>query len=264
MKIFILSNSCAHELNSINIDYVRIYSLYSFSVLLMSELYPYNTRKHVTAKSELMNEIVQTKSPTAAEIPNLDYSIRLLDDLTCDAERLLLSTSFGPSSAVLLKLVTDINPEIPVVWIDTGHNTASTYRVVEQLHSRLNLNLHIYHPRRSAAHRLAILGPVPSINDAKHSSFTEEIKLEPFRRALVEHSPHYWISGVRAQDNEHRRSMGVSSSGPFNTTKIAPLFYWSDEDMHSYVREHSLPDETHYFDPTKVIANRECGLHCRL
>ena len=211
-----------------------------------------------------MSEIVYTESPTEAELPHLDYSIRLLNDLTLGAERLLLSTSFGPSSAVLLKLVTDIVPDIPVVWVDTGHNTASTYQVVEQLQSRLNLNLHIYHPRRSVAHRLAILGPVPSITDAEHSSFTEEIKLEPFRRALLEHSPQYWISGVRAQDNEHRRSMGVRSPGPLNTTKIAPLFHWSDEDMSNFIREHSLPDQSHYFDPTKVVANRECGLHCRL
>ncbi|MBX2879728.1 MAG: phosphoadenosine phosphosulfate reductase family protein, partial [Granulosicoccus sp.] len=176
----------------------------------------------------------------------------------------LLSTSFGPSSAVLLKLVTDIHPTIPVVWVDSGHNTESTYRLVDQLHTRLNLNLHIYHPRRSAAHRLAVLGELPSIADSEHSRFPEEVKLEPFRRALVEHSPRYWISGVRARDNKHRRAMGISSQGPFNTTKIAPLYHWSDENMESYMRDHNLPDVSNYFDPTKLVANRECGLHCKL
>lgn len=211
-----------------------------------------------------MSKTVQIVTPNAKEASVLNHTIGLLNDLTSRTERLLVSTSFGPSSAVLLKLVTEVKPSIPVVWVDTGHNTASTYRVVDQLHKRLNLNLHVYHPRRSAAHRLAILGAVPGIDDPEHSSFTEEIKLEPFRRALVEHSPLYWISGIRSQDNDHRRAMGISSAGPFGTTKIAPLFHWSDENMITFMRRHNLPNVTHYFDPTKVVANRECGLHCKI
>jgi phosphoadenosine phosphosulfate reductase len=31
--------------------------------------------------------------------------------------------------------------------------------------------------------------------------------------------------------------------------------------MARYLAEHNLPDEKDYFDPTKVLENRECGLH---
>jgi len=211
-----------------------------------------------------MKQAIFFDEPSTQKPSVLEYSTSLVQELKNSNERLLLSTSFGPSSAVLLKLVTDIIPEIPVVWVDTGYNTPSTYRLVDQLQKRFSLDLHIYQPARSAPHRRAVLGEPPGVDDDGHSSFTEETKLEPFRRALVEHSPHYWLSGVRAQDNEHRRTMGVSSPGPLNTTKIAPLFHWSDTDMEKYMLEHNLPNEMHYYDPTKVTAARECGLHCKL
>jgi len=33
------------------------------------------------------------------------------------------------------------------------------------------------------------------------------------------------------------------------------------DDMKIYLNKYDLPDETFYFDPTKVEAGRECGLH---
>ena len=31
--------------------------------------------------------------------------------------------------------------------------------------------------------------------------------------------------------------------------------------LEAYLTEHDLPDEKNYHDPTKVLENRECGLH---
>ena len=35
----------------------------------------------------------------------------------------------------------------------------------------------------------------------------------------------------------------------------------SDEELDIYLEDHKLPNEFKYFDPTKVLSNRECGLH---
>ena len=43
--------------------------------------------------------------------------------------------------------------------------------------------------------------------------------------------------------------------------KVCPILDWTEEDMQAYISEFTLPDETIYFDPTKVHGNRECGLH---
>ena len=68
---------------------------------------------------------------------------------------LILSTSFGIQSAVMLHLASRIVPRIPVVFIDTGYHFPETYRFAEELTKRLDLNLKVYHPRVTAARQLA-------------------------------------------------------------------------------------------------------------
>ena len=43
--------------------------------------------------------------------------------------------------------------------------------------------------------------------------------------------------------------------------KVSPFYYWSDEKLDTYLQENNLSNEFKYFDPTKALANRECGLH---
>ena len=64
---------------------------------------------------------------------------------------LILTTSFGIHSAVMLHLVTRIVPEIPVVFIDTGYLFPETYRFARDLTERLQLNLKKYVPAVTAA-----------------------------------------------------------------------------------------------------------------
>ena len=53
----------------------------------------------------------------------------------------VLSSSFGAQSAVMLHLVNEVIPHIPVVLIDTGYLFPETYQFVDQLTDRLQLNL---------------------------------------------------------------------------------------------------------------------------
>lgn len=172
----------------------------------------------------------------------------------------IVSTNFRPRAAVLLHMVTQIKPDIPVIWVDTGYNTAATYAYVETLTRRLGLNLQVYAPRVTAARRAATLGGVPDIDDPQHPAFTEEVKLEPFERALREWQPDVWLTGIRREQTEYRRRLGVFSPGAQHTLRVAPLLSWTEVDLEGYLYEHGLPDNEDYTDPTKVIGNRECGL----
>ncbi|RZJ07733.1 MAG: phosphoadenylylsulfate reductase, partial [Haliea sp.] len=96
----------------------------------------------------------------------------------------IVTTNFRPFEAVILHMVTRVQPEVPVVWMDNGYNTEATYRFADEVTKQLGLNLKIYVPRRSRAHREAVEGPVPALDDPRHAAFTEEVKLEPFARAL--------------------------------------------------------------------------------
>jgi len=100
-------------------------------------------------------------------------------------KRAIVSTNFRPYEAVLLHLCVQEQPDIPVLWVDHGYNRPATYRHAEQLKKLLNLNLKIYLPLISPAHRDAIFGGIPTLDDeAGLKQFSAQMKLEPFRRGM--------------------------------------------------------------------------------
>ena len=145
----------------------------------------------------------------------------------------------------------------------TGYNTDSTYQFAEKLIRELKLNVYYYTPRVTAKRREAVYGGIPSIEDADaHSAFTREVKLEPFSRAIADFSPEIWLTAIRKEQTAFRGSLDIITTDKTNNVlKVAPLFYWRELQMEEYLFEHDLPIEEEYFDPTKVLENRECGLH---
>src|SRR5690606_27431706 len=65
-------------------------------------------------------------------------------------EGLVMTTSFGAQAAVMLHLVTQVLPHIPVIFIDTGYHFPETYRFADALTDRLKLNLKVYQSPLSA------------------------------------------------------------------------------------------------------------------
>jgi len=177
--------------------------------------------------------------------------------------RVFASTSFSPNSAGMLHMLKQVAPALPVVWVDSGYNLADTYRSAEKIMTELDLNMHIYIPQMSAERRNALMGGIPHPDDdeALHQEFSRQVKLEPFQRALDDIKGQVWITGIRKQETDFRRSLDIISVDNRGLLRVAPLFYWTDEQLENYVQEHNLPTCRHYFDPTKVIDGRECGLH---
>ena len=176
-------------------------------------------------------------------------------------QRAIVTTNFRPFEAVILHMVTRVQPDVPVVWMDNGYATEATYRFADEVTRQLKLNLQIYLPRRSRAHREALEGPAPALDDLRHAAFTEEVKLEPFARALRETAPKVWFTALRATDTAVRAAMEPVSINPDGLIKVAPLLHWSSKDLYEYCQAHGLPNNFDYVDPTKAEDNRECGLH---
>ncbi len=172
----------------------------------------------------------------------------------------VVTTNFRPYEAAILHAVNTVESKTPVVWCDTGYNTPQTYRHAEQLIKELNLNVHLYVPKQTTAHRDIVLG-IPSVDAPEHALFTEQVKLEPFRRAMAEHQPKVWFTNLRQGQTAFRDSIGIFSLSKDGVLKVSPFYYWSDEKLDDYLKENNLPNEFKYFDPTKALANRECGLH---
>ncbi len=179
--------------------------------------------------------------------------------------RAIVSTNFRPYEAVILHLVSQLQPGIPVLWVDHGYNRPATYKHAEQVKALLKLNIRAYLPKVTAAHYDAVFGGMPDPtpdNEARIKAFSTAMKLEPFQRGMKELAPAIWITALRKVQNPNRAGLDiVSPDVNFNSLKVSPVFYWSDAEMESYLKEHNLPNEWDYFDPAKADEKRECGLH---
>jgi phosphoadenosine phosphosulfate reductase len=206
---------------------------------------------------EIMNEIelkeinikLENKSPK--EI--IEWAIQF-------SKEAIITTNFRPYESAILYAVTTVEKEIKVIWCDTGYNTVETYKHAEKLIETLDLNVELYVPKQTVSHRNVALG-IPSVEDPKHQIFTEQVKLEPFQRAMKEHQPKIWFTNLRKGQTAFRDEIGIVSVSKNGIVKVSPFYHWSDAELDVYLKENKLPNEFAYFDPTKVESNRECGLH---
>ncbi|MDT0553146.1 phosphoadenosine phosphosulfate reductase family protein [Urechidicola vernalis] len=176
------------------------------------------------------------------------------------AQNPVVTTNFRPYEVAILNAVTSVNSDVKVIWCDTGYNTPNTYNHANELIEKLELNVHLYVPKQTTSHRDATLG-IPQIEDPNHKLFTEQVKLEPFRRAMTEHQPDVWFTNLRKGQTAFRDSIDILSLSADGVLKVSPFYNWSDTELDLYLEERKLPNEFKYFDPTKVLENRECGLH---
>ena len=154
---------------------------------------------------------------------------------------LVLTTSFGIQSAVMLHLATRVAPEIPVVWVDTGYLPPETYRFADALTQRLDLNLHVAQSPMGPARMEALHGRLwESDEPGAYDGYLRMRKVEPLERKLRELGASAWLSGVRADQTAHRAGLRVveRQDGRF---KISPILDWHSRDVHAYLKRHDLP-----------------------
>lgn len=174
----------------------------------------------------------------------------------------IATTSMGRNAALMLHLVSELDRSVPTIWVDTGYNLRDTYIVAERLIRDLELDIHVFSPQMTSERRNAIMGGIPTIDEEeRHTEFTDQVKLEPFNRALKQFQPEIWLTGIRREETEHRKTLDIVTRDNRGIIKVAPIFHWSEDDVEDYMSQHQLPSCRHYFDPTKVADGRECGLH---
>lgn len=202
-----------------------------------------------------------TNSALATQLGNAPLSLDISKDELADINRQLeqltaqqrtqwafenlpsnhvVSSSFGAQSAVMLHLLTSIKPDIPVVLTDTGYLFAETYQFIDQLTEKLNLNLHVYSAKRSAAWQEAMHGKRWEQGLAGLESYNKENKVEPMHQALHELQAGTWFAGLRRSQSDTRKGLPVLQKvgGQF---KVFPIIDWSNKMLHYYLQENGLP-----------------------
>ncbi len=182
--------------------------------------------------------------------------------------RAIVTTNFRPYEAVILHLATQVQPDIPVLWVDHGANLPETYRFAEAARKQLHLNIRAYIPKMTSAHWLALNGgSIPMPDEVERvEDFSRIMKLEPFERGMRELAPKIWITALRREQNPQRAAtlQTVSWDEKFQTLKVNPILDWTPVELEAYLAEHQLPNERTYYDPAKGDEKHECGLHAKL
>ena len=195
---------------------------------------------------------------------NLDLADKSPEDIIqwalANSSNPLVTTNFRPYESAILHATCKLKKDLKVVWCDTGYNTPDTYRHAKELIGLLEMNMHVYVPKYSAGFRDVLMG-IPEVDTDAHNTFTEQVKLEPFRRAIEEHKPDLWFTNLRKGQTAFRNSIDIVSIGKDGTIKVSPFYHYSDVELDEYLALHNLPNEFNYFDPTKQLGSRECGLH---
>ncbi len=153
---------------------------------------------------------------------------------------LILSTSFGIQSAVMLHLATQARPDIPVVFIDTGYLFPETYRFAAELTERLKLNLKTYSPLRTAARQEALDGKRWEQGLEGLKAYNFENKVEPMDRAVRDLGATAWLAGLRRAQASTREKLDFVQVQK-KITKIHPILDWDNRTVHRYLTEHGLP-----------------------
>jgi phosphoadenosine phosphosulfate reductase len=153
---------------------------------------------------------------------------------------IILSSSFGAQAAVCLHLVTVQAPQIPVVLIDTGYLFPETYRFIDELRAKLDLNLKIYQPAITSAYLEARHGKLWEQGIEGITRYNQIVKVEPMQRALIELNAQAWIAGLRRQQASTREQLGVLGAQG-ERVKIHPIIDWTDRDVYQYLTKYDLP-----------------------
>ncbi|MEM0896687.1 MAG: phosphoadenylyl-sulfate reductase [Verrucomicrobiota bacterium] len=154
--------------------------------------------------------------------------------------RTILTTSFGVQSAVLLHMVSEMSPELPVVFVDTGFLFEETYQFAQELTQRLGLNLKTYKPIMDAKTLVERHGELWASGTEGLEQYNQIVKVEPMGRALEDLAPKFWLSGLRRSQAKSRsdRTVLEEQSG---VAKVYPLIDWSERDIYKYLKTHDLP-----------------------
>ncbi len=156
------------------------------------------------------------------------------------ADHIALTSSFGAQSAVSLHMATRVYPDIPVILVDTGYLFPETYQFVDQLTSRLQLNLKVYRAEMSPAWQEARYGKQWENGVEGIEEYNRINKVEPMDRAMQELEVHAWLTGLRRQQSSTRENLPVLV-GQKGRIKVHPIIDWTDMDVGMYLTDHDLP-----------------------
>jgi len=153
------------------------------------------------------------------------------------AGRIALVSSFGTESAVLLHMVAQIDPSLPIIFLDTGKLFPETLAYRDTLIAQLGLT-DVRSIRPSGA-QLAAYDPDDRLWQKDADLCCAIRKTNPLDDALEGFEA--WITGRKRSQSATRAQLEPIETGADGRITVNPLAFWSDEQLEAYFDAHNLP-----------------------
>ena len=165
--------------------------------------------------------------------PTVEAASDLIADVLATSSAPCVSASFQAESVVLLHLLRQQQPDIPVLFLDTLHHFQETHAYVDELSRRWNLNLIT----------LRALDPAPGLWRQSTDDCCARHKVEPLFAALDPYD--LWFTGRRREQSASRALLAEEETFQLPSgrvlRKVNPLAGWTEGAVREYAREYGIP-----------------------
>ena len=151
-----------------------------------------------------------------------------------------MTCSFQAEDMVVLHLLREYRPDIPVVFLDTGYHFAETYEYRDRMAAAWRLNLVNLQPRQTVAEQESAFGILYQSAPDRCCALR---KVEPLFAALEAYD--VWLTGLRREQSKSRA--GLLPADDFrlpsgkHLRKISPLALWTNREVWAYLKQHEIP-----------------------
>lgn len=153
--------------------------------------------------------------------------------------RIASSSSFQTESVALLHMISQVCPEMPVIFVDTGFHFPETLRFRDELWKRYCLNITVVHPAVEKAQLLKKYGHGLYSRDPDLCCYINKVK--PMQMAVSELGLEAIISGIRRGQTAHRKGLCVLETQQTGLLRIHPVINWNKRDLFKYIEKNNLP-----------------------
>jgi phosphoadenosine phosphosulfate reductase len=152
--------------------------------------------------------------------------------------KLMMATAFGPEGCCILHMLSEIEPAVHVINLDTGYQFAETLELRERIRERYRIEVELIRPELTVAEYEREHGGPLYVH--RPDQCCHDRKVLPLLRAIRGYSA--WISAIRGDQTEHRRVANVVQwDAKFNLTKVNPLLRWTKKEVWKFIVENDVP-----------------------
>ncbi|MDI9952369.1 phosphoadenylyl-sulfate reductase [Rhodococcus sp. NM-2] len=138
---------------------------------------------------------------------------------------------------VLVHLAAQVHPGVDVLFLDTGYHFAETIGTRDAVEQVYGVNVINARAEASVAEQDAAEGKDLFAREPNRCCALR--KVAPLKKTLSGYKA--WVTGIRRVEAPTRANAPlISFDDAFGLVKINPIAAWSDEDMQSYIDEHSI------------------------